>query len=838
MKKILKLLLCIFLSVLLIIIGTVIYLFTVYKPVLKADFNTQTGDVKHGASGFLYGLAEPDIPSVQIVKSISPDCFAQKTYGGLQHPIGDINQVYSTFYNAGGNYLMVYCQDMYSTWYYQLDSLPEYYEKVRKTVSDIENADYKCEVVYCVFNECDNGVWFGDFNDENSRFAFYDAFKEAYNTVKSINPNARVAGPGYCGYDEGRIKEFLSYCKENGCLPEVIVWHELGERSVLLWDDHFDSYYRVLDELGIDKEKVEVNISEYGMMQTNGIPGESVKWISRIEDSKVSGCVAYWRLANNLCDVVADDVMPNGNYWLYRFYACLNGQTVKTNVSDLFKSNFENAFIKEKEGFHNDGLSGVASIDEENRIASAIVGGTEDEFEIEFSSLKKTDAFKDVKKVLVTVYKTEFKGLVGEVSKPEKYVEYTEKLTSSPLRIKIDKGTSTRAFYVTVMPFKSEETVEYKNDLYFARYEAEDAVKIGQAKSYELAFAHSGSGFLGFIDTDADAAEFEISVPKDGKYSLDIVYSNGSLDENGKRVNSTQKFFIDGKEQKEIVYPSSIKYEHSSCVRRTVELEKGKHTLKLAHGKYSAGLDFIDVTEVTDDENECVFTQKDYKSSDKNKTVYLICTPSDGFYELNFSFSTPIKDRKIAVNSVTLGSVSAEENAETTLYLRRGVSFIEVDGNELLNITVKPTQNKSEKISAEDFTLNGSKIQNGFITDISCENKNTASVSLNCKEPGVYALTVEYSNDGECGVHDYNVDLIEKYSSMSLNGKPLGNIYFRNTYSLETVKTKTIYVTLKNGINEITFANDGSYRFNGLEAFAPEIKSVTFAKAFEEVKND
>ena len=79
---------------------------------------------------------------------------------------------------------------------------------------------------------------------------------------------------------------------------------------------------------GDDKNSVEVNISEYGMMSTNGNPGESIKWISRIEDSKVHGCVAYWRLADNLCDVSADDVMPNGNYWLYRFYGCLNGKTV------------------------------------------------------------------------------------------------------------------------------------------------------------------------------------------------------------------------------------------------------------------------------------------------------------------------------------------------------------------------------------------------------------------------------------------------------------------------------------------------------------------------------
>ncbi len=834
MKRVFKLILII---LFVICIGAVIYLFGIYKPTFKADFSVETGEVMHGASGFLYGLAEPDIPSVEIVKSISPDTFAQKTYGGLQHPIGDINHVYGTFHNAGGNYLLVYCQDMYSTWYYQLDSLPEFYEKVRKTVTDIENAKYENEVVYCVYNECDNGVWFGDFNEEENRFAFYEAFKEAFNIVKQINPEARIAGPGYCGYDESRIREFLSYCKYNSCLPEVIVWHELGDRSVYLWEEHFDSYYGILDELKIDRDSVEVNISEYGLMRTNGIPGESVKWISRIEDSKVHACVAYWRLANNLCDAVADDVMPNGNYWLYRFYSCLMGNTVKTNISDLFQSNFENA-VKKKEGYHIDGLSGVAALDSENRLASAIVGGTSDEFEVEFSSLKTTNAFKDVDKVLVTVYRTEFKGLVGEVPSPEKYLERTFSLFSSPLKIKIGKGTDTRAFFVTVKPFDGEEEIKYKNDLFFERYEAEDALTEGQAKSYEHAFAFSGSGFLGFIDTDEDAAVFNIDVPKSGEYRLDIVYSNGSVDENGKRVSSTQKFFIDSVEQDEIVYPSSIKYEHSACVSRKVFLEKGKHVLKLAHSSYSAGLDFIDVTEINSESETDIFTQRDYNISDKDSVSYLVSTPSDGFYEVEFGFSSPVKNKNIKVNSVLIGSVTAEKSKKATLFLRRGVSYIEVDSGELETVNIKPSSGRQSDFSVEDFKLNGASVENGYISDISSENGNSASVSVNCDKAGVYAMTVYYSNDGEGGLHDYNVDLIEKYCVITVNGKSNGRVYFRNTYSLDTVKTKTVYISLNKGLNEIVFSNDGKMNFNGITTFAPEIKGVKISDSFNEVAND
>jgi hypothetical protein len=326
-------------------------------------------------------------------------------------------------------------------------------------------------------------------------------------------------------------------------------------------------------------------------------------------------------------------------------------------------------------------------------------------------------------------------------------------------------------------------------------------------------------------------------VPKDGYYRLDIVYSNGAVDENGKRVSATQKFFIDGNEQEEIVYPSSIKYEHSSCVSRTVFLEKGKHTLRLAHSKYSAGLDFIDITE-TDESSDDIFVQKDYNISDETETAYLISAPKDGFYEVDLSFSSGVTDKNLLVNSVAMGKISAEENAKAIIFLRRGISFIEVDGNELSDISLKQIESDLIRFSLKDFRLNGCKIQNGFIENISSENKNSASLSVNCPQTGVYALTVAYSNDGECGIHDYNVDIIEKYASISVNGKSIGNIYFRNTYSLDTVKTKTVYVELEKGLNEITFANDGSYKFNGVETFAPEIKEAAVAKAFCEVKND
>ena len=78
-------------------------------------------------------------------------------------------------------------------------------------------------------------------------------------------------------------------------------------------------------------------------------------------------------------------------------------------------------------------------------------------------------------------------------------------------------------------------------------------------------------------------------------------------------------------------------------------------------------------------------------------------------------------------------------------------------------------------------------------------------------------------------MHDYNVDLVERYLTISVNGQKLGNTYFRSTYSEDTYKTKTILVSLQAGDNSILLENDGSYKFNNKTTYAPDVGAVFIA---------
>ena len=113
---------------------------------------------------------------------------------------------------------------------------------------------------------------------------------------------------------------------------------------------------------------------------------------------------------------------------------------------------------------------------------------------------------------------------------------------------------------------------------------------------------------------------------------------------------------------------------------------------------------------------------------------------------------------------------------------------------------------------------------------ISSENGGGIEFTVNTSEAGVYAVTIEYANNEEGGYHDYNVDLVERYISLFVNGEKKGNYFFRSTYSWDHFKTKTIMVELGEGENTLTLTNDGSYSFNNKVTYAPNIGSIAVNK--------
>ncbi|MDO4153460.1 MAG: hypothetical protein Q4E21_01270 [Clostridia bacterium] len=844
------------------------------RPKTTFDFAQKTGSVTNGASGFLYGFAEPDIPTKEMAESIGVSTLSTKTLGGLQHPVGDVDQVADTFFSAGGKEIIVYTQDMYDTWYYQFDSLEQYHERVRQTVTQTAKKDYADNVIYCIYNEMDNGQWYGDFKEYENRQKTYEAWKATYALVRSIDADAKIGGPSYCSYKSEYIKEFLEYCKSENCLPDTMIWHELGTNSLYMWEEHFADYDALCQELGI--EKMPVCITEYGLMSTNGIPGESVKWISRIESVKCEGCVAYWRLANNLSDVAADDTTPNSNWWAYFWYNAMSGETVQSTSKDLFQSNMGKFLTRQSKELKFKGFTGLSTIDEAKGEIQILAGGSNRDSTIVLENLDKTDSFKTVEKVFVTAEYVDYKGLSGEVSAPKiKFAKYYD-VADGKVRIDLDDILYTQCYHITVTPYAdgmtavSEEIPE--TEIPMSRYEAENATLFGTATAdSNVAYAASEYTLVKANSAETSGVEFTVAIPKDGSYSLDLVYGNGanniqynadgSQADKGERTDIELLVSVDGEETENYLpLSSTLKDDFTNVISYTVDLKQGKHTIRFTlpenkEFQQTVSFDFLDVTPQTDTDRNTAYLGftpycvQNVAKSDENNTAFWALPDANGYYAVQIISKTA--PTALTLNGTRIDTVSftSIDNAayRCILYLRHGLNSLSVNvGNAAVtNITwYDAGQNdNTADYFAEDFTLSGNaKLEdltvktmtamlssqiNVYIDGVSSDTDGAATVTYTAPQAGYYQFTFTYANNEEGGVHDYNVDLVERYITLTVNNEDRGNYYFRNTYSWETLKTKVITVYLVAGENTITFSNNGSYQFNGKTAFAPHITKLS-----------
>ena len=815
MKKTLKKAIITILSVLICLVlaagGVLLYLMV---PTVTVDFSSQS-ELTGRASGFLYGFSEDDIPTREIAESIGINSLATKTAGGLQHPIGDVRDVADTFLSAGGEMLMVYTQDMYDTWYYQLDSLPEYNEKVRKTVTEMENSSYRDSLVYCIYNEMDNGAWLGNFWEEENRYKFYDAWKETYSVVKEINPDAKIAGPGHCGYNYDFIKEFLSYCKENDCLPEVTVWHELSDQSIYWMESNFNGYYSICDELGIPR--LPVCISEYGLMRTNGIPGESVKWIQRLEKQDAYGCVAYWRLANNLSDTVADDVTPNSNYWVYNFYAEMKGKELRSEEWDMMHSNIGN-WLKGKYPLMNKGFIALASYDETEEKFYVLAGGSETDSRVIIENLD--DTFVSGDKLTVKISYVDYKGLGGVVNSPVTSEVKNVTVRNGRLSFTVPCERESQAFFVEITKGEAEK---FENPVKTVRYEAENTVlPEGLSAAEWVAYSVSEGKCVKGITNDTPVT-FNIKADKAGTYRLDMVYGNANTCDYGRKsieVEITENGILNS-----VRCPSTVKEDCTECVSIYVDLKKGSNEITIKPAEGNLVLDFIDIT---NDINlyDVHFEKLESRNTTEENAYYLIA-PWDSYYKIEgYSDTSP----------VYINGNEVSGNLAGIYFFSRGYNKIVLpEGSAVTDVLLVDNDEDGQFFSPDDVTLTGeAEISEDANTStgkhigwISSETDRGIEFKVNAREEGYYAFTVEYANNEEGGYHDYNVDLVERYISVSLNGEKQGNFFFRSTYSWDNYKTKTIVLKLSEGENVISFTNDGSYSFNNKVTYAPDIGSIT-----------
>jgi hypothetical protein len=466
---------------------------------ITVDLATSTGALRYGATGFLYGLGDESIPSDTMLAALKPQVTAQKAPDGLQHPNGDALKIAPEFKRDGGRDIQIYMQDVYKNWPYDNAGITDYLAKVdtmtRKVVAD----PYRSSYVYVPFNEPDQ-IWY------SGNLAGLEAdWRTVFQKIRSIDSTARIAGPNFSSYRSADLRGFLTYARDNGVLPDVMTWHELGNDFYTSWQDHYNDYRSIESSLGISARPITIN--EYGRSSGDlGVPGNLVQYVAKFEASKVDGCLAYWTTAGALNDLVTHNNQATGGWWLYKWYGELTGNTVAVTPPSASGS-----------------LQGVGALDSSRKQARLIFGGNNPAP----GTYDTNVVVKGIPSYLgttvhATVWGVDNSGLNASAGP---YVVKEGDFTASGGQVTVPltglKGQS--AYQVIVTP---------NTDLSAAassRYEAEYAALGGTAKiTYGSNTGYSGTYFVeGYGASSTASTKFVVTVPSDGYYNLSLRYSAG-----------------------------------------------------------------------------------------------------------------------------------------------------------------------------------------------------------------------------------------------------------------------------------------------------------------------
>lgn len=797
-----------------------------WAPTMTVDAATVLEETSSRANGFLYGLAESGVPSKAMTDSLDISSVSQKVPGGLQHPVGDVENVSEQLDEC--DYIVVYLQDCFDTWYYCHEEIlnmraegtydwltfveKEYLPKVKESVEFLKQQDYADRLVYCIYNEADNGIWFGDYIDGNcsftqeSRINFYKAWKMTYDLVKSIDPDALIGGPGYCDYDTDKTTGFMTYCKENNCVPEIMIYHELNPWSIPDWQTHVDDYRRIEESLGVGK--LPIIVTEYGCMEDCGDPSKMIHYITAIEKSGVWGNIAFWRLANNLNDTCADDNSPNSNWWLYRTYAKMEGNLLETSVDALFGRKVYDDDWKLP-------YTGLASMNTEKDEIQVICKGSENKRVVKLINLNETQMGDLVNVKVQCVY---YEGLMGVVNEPYTVKEYNAKPTNGKLSINIDGIDSACVYFITVTP-ATEKTEKYVNTNLPVRYEFEEGKLTGTAYTYDSAYATTGeqNGMVGGFEHDGDGVKLNFYTKQSGMTDLKLIFGNSNDGSTPNDRDFTKALVkIDGEEQI-VSFQNTIKSEYTTSLTLQCDLKAGKHTIELYHLDGTFVLDSMLVS--ASEETEYISVLDD----SNDDSAFLAVAPNDGFYEIELDSDSL---------QMNIDGISTQVSSGDLVYLRRGLNEISFNKSDVdCKLKVADEKGFVQTVTAKDMNVyetafvTSDKYGNEYLDGISCDG-GKASFNVIVPEKGDYRLTVTYANNSEGGYHSYNVDLIERYITVETNGSTQ-DVFCRNTYSNYNYKTVTFTLSLEAGENQVVLSNSGNTKFNNMDSYAPLITQIT-----------
>lgn len=843
---------------------------------LTVDLGSDTGAFHGGASGTLYGVYGPDVPSNNLIEGMGLRTVSTKAQDGPQHPGADALEVVKPLADSTDGDVYIYMTDIHRGFPYEwpgdspTEKLKLYEEKIAKQVDQVLRLpkQYQDNIVFVPFNEPEGnmfgtGQWSYNkvswLNDPDDFFAAWDS---AYKLIKGKMPDARIAGPNTSVlYDQ--VKGFLAHTLAAGTVPEVITWHELSHpEAVRASVAKYRAWEKELFE-GTDREgtQLPININEYAFNYHTSVPGQMIQWVSAIEESKVDADIAYWNIDGNLSDSAVQSNRGNGQWWLLHAYASMSGHTVTVNPP----------FPGE-----NYTMQGVATLDEKKKQARLIFGGSTGKGHITFAGVPKKLFGKSVH---AWVREIDWTGQVGDSSGPKLLAEQNVNVASDGT-VSLDFGDGTlptlkesSAYEIVLSPAGKAKGTQSPPVRWQGSYEAEDAAHTGSGYSRNgpegsprdvSKFYTSGGYNVGGLRTGSDVTlDFTVDVPEDGTYDLSVFANSLNTFDKVKEQGPTNVFLrVDGKadSEQELYLPLGYKWVVWDHTDTKVKLTKGKHTLTLAaksaDGKRATKGDAI-VDRLTLSLPEASSSTQVYEGElawldggarplydlpkrpdtgsgaarlpEKGTATFWVYSPADREATLRID-TLGGTDARVSVNGQSVLRLNKGGNS-VAVSLSGGVNKVTVTGGSSTTLvdrlTVTPTEGTltTRTYEAQDATLAGSTTLSPLslatdgtaITGIGGDpgNGNTATFTVAADKAGLYALRIRYSNPEQSPATHYNPDPLARHADLTVNGGEPRRVGFPHTFHQNNFWELTVPVQLKKGQNTLTFRSQELPNFDG-----------------------
>ncbi|WP_329446973.1 LamG-like jellyroll fold domain-containing protein [Streptomyces canus] len=843
---------------------------------LTVDLGSDTGAFHGGASGTLYGVYGPDVPTNNLIEGMGLRTVSTKAQDGPQHPGADALDVVKPLADSTDGDVYIYMTDIHRGFPYEwpgdtpAEKLKLYEEKIAKQVDQVLKLpkQYQDNVVFVPFNEPEGNMfgtgqwsynkvsWLSDPDD------YFAAWDSAYKLIKAKMPDARIAGPNTSIlYDQ--VKGFLTHALAAGTLPDVITWHELSHPEAVRASV---AKYRVWEKelfKGTDREgtQLPININEYAFNYHTSVPGQMIQWVSAIEESKVDADIAYWNIDGNLSDSAVQSNRGNGQWWLLNSYASMSGHTVA--VTPPFPG-------------ENYTMQGVATLDQKKKQARLLFGGSTGKGHITFSGVPKK-LFGG--RVHAWVREIEWSGQVGDSSGPKLLTETNLKVADDGT-VTVDFGDGalprlkeSSAYEIVLSPAGKAAKTQSPPVRWQGSYEAEDAAHTGSGYSKNgpegstsdvSKFYTSGGYDVGGLRTGSDVTlDFTVDVPEDGTYDLSVFANSLNTFDKVKEQGPTNVFLrVDGQagSEQQLYLPLGYKWVVWDHTDTKVKLTKGKHTLTLAAKsvdgkrvtKGDAIVDRLTLALPAASAGTQVYEGELAWLSGGAQPVYTLperAATGSGAARLakgqtaTFWVYSPA-DREATLEVDALGGTGArlsvnghdvlrlaKDRSSVAVSLSGGVNKVTLTGGSSATLvdrlTVTPTEGalKARTYEAQDAVLAGSAALTPLplatdgtaITGIGGDpgNGNTATFTVTADRAGLYALRVRYSNPEQSEATHYNPDPLARHADITVNGGETRRVGFPHSFHEDNFWELTIPVTLKKGQNTIAFRSEELPNFDG-----------------------